>query len=935
MKKLLRILAISLGGLLILLILLPILFKSKIESLVKEKINESVYATVDWSRFSLSLFRGFPELSINLHQVSVVGVEAFEGDTLLKLKRFELRANPFSAFRQNIQVRSILLDGPLINGMVLENGKTNWDISKSDPEAISEEEAGNEGGSMSLSLEKFTIKDGRVYYKDAVMGAEAAMEDFNLVLSGDFAMDETELELELDVSGIDARYEGIRYMKNGDFGLKLHAAANMLENRYTILENELKINDLVLGTRGEVLLLEENGMDLDISFFSKETSFQTLLSLIPAIYLSDFESLETSGSLVLEGAVKGIMRDSLMPDAQVKLEVVDGYFSYPELPKEVSDVQIKLVANYNGRNMDQSTVDVEKFHLLLGANPFDIKLYVDHPLSDMHVAGEMKGIIDFGTLKDVLPLEGINLQGRMTSDLTVDTRMSYIEQENFEAVDLDGMLLVEGVILETPDLPVPVEIRKMEMIFNPRYVSLSGADLQLGQSDLHMVGEMSNFIPYVFKGETISGALKVSSRLLDADELMPESEEVTGDSIELASESLPDSLSLPSQTKIPANVDFVLELDMKKLIYEGILLEDITGKLKLREGVAYLDGLEMDVIEGHVTAAGNVDTRDEFTAAELTLDLQEVDIPTAYSTFITVERLAPMAKYCKGDANVKLEFASLLDASFSPLYESVTAEGQIFTRDLQIYNTNSFVRLSELLKNEKFREMAPDDMNIKFRVKEGKVIVDPFDLKFDKSKITVSGLHGIDMSLDYLLDMNIAISDMGRGAGEVMDGVSALAQSAGFKIPEPDYVKIKARIRGTFQDPKITTDLSSNLASGKVEVKEMVEERVVEEIEKVEEEIREEASEKADEILKQAEQESARIMEEARKAGEQLVLEAEKQGENLVKEAGSNPLKKMAANKASEELVRQAMKQSDNLLNEAQLKADEIMEKANTEAAKI
>ncbi len=133
MKKLLRILAITLGGVVILLILLPILFKSKIEAIVKEKINESVYATVDWSRFSLSLFRGFPELSINLHQVSVVGVEVFEGDTLIGLKRFELRANPFSAFRQNIQVNSILLDGALINGIVLENGKTNWDISRAAP----------------------------------------------------------------------------------------------------------------------------------------------------------------------------------------------------------------------------------------------------------------------------------------------------------------------------------------------------------------------------------------------------------------------------------------------------------------------------------------------------------------------------------------------------------------------------------------------------------------------------------------------------------------------------------------------------------------------------------------------------------------------------------------------------------------------------------
>ncbi len=53
---------------------------------------------------------------------------------------------------------------------------------------------------------------------------------------------------------------------------------------------------------------------------------------------------------------------------------------------------------------------------------------------------------------------------------------------------------------------------------------------------------------------------------------------------------------------------------------------------------------------------------------------------------------------------------------------------------------------------------------------------------------------------------------------------------------------------------------------------------------------------------------------------EATVAEAEKQGENLVKEAGSNPLKKLAANKAAEELVRQANKQAENILNEAQFK---------------
>lgn len=935
MKKFLRIVSIILGSILLLLILIPVLFKSKIETVVKEKINESVYATVDWSRFSLSLLRGFPDLSINLHQLSVVGVDAFEGDSLLVLKRFELRVNPFSAIRKDIQVSSILLDQPMVNAIVLDDGSENWDIALEAPEEVSVEEGTESESSMKVSLEKFSIKKGQVFYKDALMIAEASMDDFNLVLSGEFSEKETELDLNVDVSGIDAIIEGVPYMKRGEFGLDLIAAANMVDNHYTILENEIRINDLVLGSEGQVYLLEDDAMDLDIRFFSKLTSFQSLLSLVPAVYLHDFEALETSGSLALEGELKGVMRDSIMPDALIKLQVSDGYFSYPDLPKDVSDVQIGLTVDYNGKDVDLSTIDLNEFHLLLGGNPFDASLFVDHPISDMHVAGAIKGLIDFGSLKDVLPLEDINLNGRMTTDLTVDTRMSFIEKEDYENVNLDGLILLEEVEVVSPDILVPVQVKRFEMNFNPRYVGLSGADLKLGQSDLKLEGALTNFIPYVFKGETVSGALKVSSTLFDANEILPETPDEMSDSLIPTPGSPADSLTEIAQTKIPENIDFLMELDMKKLIYEEIIMENVVGELKVSEGVAQLEALEMDVIDGHVKVTGRVDTRKENTLANLSMDLQEVDIPSAYANFVTVERLAPMAKYCKGDANVQLDFSSLLDASFSPIYETVSAKGRIFTRGVQIYNMSSFVRLSELLKNEKFKEMTPDNMDIKFRIEEGKVIVDPFDVAFENSKMRVSGLHGIDMSLDYLLDMTIAKSDLGRGATEVMDGVSSLAASAGFKIPESDYVKIKAKIVGTFQDPKITTDLSGNLASGTEVVKAMVEERVAEEVQKVEEEVREEASEKADEIIKEAEEEVAKILEQADNAGKQLVLEAEKQGENLVKEAGSNPLKKMAANRAAEELVKQANKQSENMLNEARVKADEILAAAKAEASKL
>jgi hypothetical protein len=938
MKKVLRILLITLGVILLLLILIPILFKSKIESMVKEMVNEEVHAVVDWSRFNLSFFRGFPDMSINLHQVSVVGLEPFEGDTLAGLGRFEIRVNPFSALRNNIVVKSILVDHPLVNGLVLEDGTANWDIASGSESANMDEEEGS-GSSMNVSLKRLAITGGRIYYIDQEAGMNASLEGFNLELRGNFSMDETEMQLSADIEKINARVGGIRYMKDGNFNMDLIARANMVENRYTLEKNLITLNGLALGVEGDVILMDEGAMDMDLRFFSKETSFRTLLSLVPAIYLKDFESLKTSGNLQLEGTVTGIMKDSILPDATLRLMVTDGYFAYPDLPKDVTDVQLALNVDYKGTNMDATTVNLERLHLLLGGNPFDLNMKVDHPVSDMHVAGTAKGRIDFASLKDVVPMEDLSLEGKLETDLRWDTRMSYIEQELYDQVDLEGRLVIEGVMLESPDIPVPVELTKMHMDFNPRFVELLTLDLKLGSSDFHMDGELTNFIPYIFNKQTVSGSVNLSSQMLNANELLPKREDNTPEAGLGASDtilSLPsDSLALPSLIRIPENIGFSMNLDMKRVEYDKIILENIRGEMKITEGVAILDHLSMEVIEGKVISTGWVDTRGEFMEIDVALDIKDVDISSAYETFVSVERLAPMARFIKGTANIDMKFASRLDATFTPLYESTDAKGKVFTRGLQFYNLNDFIRFSEMLKNEKFQDMAPDEVNVAFTIQDGRIIFDPFDMKAYDSEITVSGSHGIDHTMDYLLDMKIAKTDLGEGANDMMKGITALAAGAGIKIPESDYVKLKAKVTGTFNNPRVKTDLTANMRSGGETVKAAVEKRVEEEVEKVEEQVREEAGAEAEKIISDAEAQADRLIEEARKAGEDLVKEAEKQGDNLIEEAGSNVLKQIAAKKAAEELKKQAVKQSDTLVKEAEVKAAEIIQKARDEAAKI
>jgi hypothetical protein len=359
------------------------------------------------------------------------------------------------------------------------------------------------------------------------------------------------------------------------------------------------------------------------------------------------------------------------------------------------------------------------------------------------------------------------------------------------------------------------------------------------------------------------------------------------------------------------------------------------GSMQMTGGVAGMEHLQMDVIEGSVISTGWIDTRGEFAEADFLLEMKGVDIPAAYETFMSVEKLVPMAKYVKGQADIDMKYHSLLDNSLTPLFESIDAKGHAYTKGLQFYNLEEFVPLGEVLKNEKFTEMAPDEVTVGFTVRDGRITFNPFDMDVYDSRITVSGSHGLDLTMDYKLDMNIAKSDLGAGANDLIQGMTLLAAGAGLLIPQSDYIKVMANLGGTFNRPRMTTDLSGNLKSTGETIQEAVEEKLSEEIEKVEEQVRDEAGEKAEDIISSAELEASRLVEEARKAGEMLVKEAEVQGEKLIKEAGSNPLKQVAARTAAGELKRQAEKQSENLVNEAEKKGEEIIQKAREEAEKI
>src|SRR5688572_8520541 len=107
-----KIFFISLGALILLLFLVPILFRPQLVAFTKKQLNKQLNATVDFKNVKISLFRNFPRLDIKLVDLSIVGNDHFPGDTLLISPSTHIITNIKTLFRSNVKVYAIDLVDP-------------------------------------------------------------------------------------------------------------------------------------------------------------------------------------------------------------------------------------------------------------------------------------------------------------------------------------------------------------------------------------------------------------------------------------------------------------------------------------------------------------------------------------------------------------------------------------------------------------------------------------------------------------------------------------------------------------------------------------------------------------------------------------------------------------------------------------------------------
>ena len=943
MKKIAGIVLKSLAGLILLILILlftiPVIFKEKIKTKVENVINGSVNANVTFSDYKLSFFKNFPNLSFSLKNVCVGGIDKFAGDTLAGFKSFDLVFNLGSLLSSSgYEVKSVIIDQAVVNAIVLKEGKANWDITK--PAAVpAPAPTKPSGSSMKILLKKFEIRKSSITYSDSTMALFASIKDLNFTLTGNLTLSRTDLKMTLNTGETTFVIDGVKYLNKASIDSKINLLANLDSMKFTFGENYFSVNDMKLNFSGMVAMPKKD-IHTNLLFSTDKTSFKTLLSLVPAVYMKGYEELQASGEFKLSGSATGIYSDadSTIPDLKVNLLVSNGIISYPALPEKIININITTDVAVNGKNLDKTTVDVDKFHFELAGSPFDATFFLKTPMSDPDFKGSMNGRVDLSALSKAVPLDSIHLSGIVDMAVTMAGKLSMIEKEKYESFTAKGTLGISNMVIAMKGYP-EVDIKRADFMFTPAYAQMKTAELVIaGKSDFSVSGNVENYIPYIFRSETIKGKLVLHSSTTDASSILNSMTSGTSSEPVVKANSatsdktgIPDSAAL-AVIKVPKNIDFDFNALIDKFSYDNIHAESVRGHVIVRNGILYLRETGMNILGGTIMMSADYDTRDTlkpFMKADI--NMTNIGVKDAFKTFVTVQKFAPTAKGIDGKFNAQLAYESLLGKDMMPVLKTINGSGKLHSDQIQLVESATFDKFKEVLKlGDKYTNTFRD-INISFKIKDGRVYVSPFDVKLANMKMNIGGDQGLDQTINYLIKTEIPRSDLGSAVNSVIDNLSAQAAMFGIKYKPADILKINVRVSGTFTKPVVAPVFGNASAGVAGSVKETAGEVISNTADKAKEKLRSEAASQGDKLISEAEVQGQKLRDEAARAAQKLRLEADSSAARLIRSAEpKGMLAKAAAQKGADALKKEADKRSNQLILEADTQAKKLVEEAKT-----
>ncbi|MGK0412703.1 MAG: hypothetical protein ACJA1B_000903 [Polaribacter sp.] len=655
--------------------------------------------------------------------------------------------------------------------------------------------------SFSFDIQEYALNNMTFRYIDRSSNMMMKLENIDHTGKGNFAKDILDLET-TSQANLSFDLGDVNYINNVAISLDAIVGIDLKNSKYIFKENKGTINQLPLEFDGFVQLVNQNQV-YDLNFKTPTSSFKNLLALLPKQYSGNLETIKTEGNFDLKGTVKGVLSANTIPAFDISFSSKNALFKYDDLPKAVQNINIDAkIFNKTGYAKNTS-LQIEKLNFKIDEDVFSANGNMYNLTTNPKVNLTVKGIINLANINKIYAGALKNeLAGVLNADVTTSFDMNSIEKGAYENIKNTGAITVTNFKYDNESVANPFYINKTAISFNTNTINLNEFNAKTGSSDLAINGNLDNFYGFLFNDEVLKGNFNLNSNNFKISDFLAMDEKET----ETTSTSL----------KIPAFLDCQFSANAKKVVYDNIILNNVSGTLYVKDEAVTLQNLKSDVFGGKIGFDGNVSTKGKTSTFKMDLKLEKLNIAESFGNLEMLKSIAPIAKTIEGKINSTIKVAGNLNEDMTPNLKTISGDlfGKLLNPALKASNSKALSLLSNKVSFLDLNQLNLDGINAFLSFDNGQVTVKPIPLKYKDIGMEISGNHSFDNLINYTIVFDVPVKYLGS---EVTNLLSKLSPKDAAEIIS---VPVKANLTGSFTSPVLATnmkDATSNLIKDLVE----------------------------------------------------------------------------------------------------------------------
>lgn len=726
-KRLFFTLLISVISVITICISLVFIYEEEVVKIIIKELNKHLNTEVriDPKNIDLTIIKSFPDCAIEFKELTAMDSKEFESkDTLLYAKRLALAFNIKDLFHKNYTIKKIELNEARCYLKINKNGLANYYVWKSDTLS-----SGND--SLKFALQKISLSSVNLIYKDSKHRIKLHTTIKELHFKGNF--NEHNYRLISDgITYVDLfQVEKVKYLQRKN--LKFNIELDVSGQTYTIKKSETSINNTQLISQGS-FVIQDNLQSLDIMFNGKNLDISTTLSLLPEKFQNQINDYESDGEFYASGEChyKIGYPFILKSDFGIKNATI----THKEQNATLNHVNLLGTVMINE---SISILSLKNISANLNSNTFTGDMELTN-FKDPYLKLKFSTNTKLEELISFYPMDTLeNLSGTINLNAEIEGLVSEMKSNAYSpSIKANGNATISDLkaIFKQTDKHINIPEGKLEL--NNRHLNVYNLKLIRGNSDVTLVGELPNFLSYLFNSkEPLTIVAQVSSDKIELEDFLFGA----GKSSETAS------------INIPSNLDFNVSVDVKHLTFSKFIADNIKGNMLLKNQKIALKDLSLHVTDGDVKLNAFADASGENIKVSADCDLDKLNIQKLFIQLNNFGQTTINDDNLKGFATANVDFSGTWDKKLNVDLNSINVTSNVLIERGELIGFKPLESLAKYIDVNELKHIKFSTLQSAVEIKNRVITIPKTSIKSNAINLELWGKHTFDNMIDYHIQL--------------------------------------------------------------------------------------------------------------------------------------------------------------------------------------